>query len=152
MDWRHPLWQNLAGGSWRRTLLYRLSHLRYTPRLCPRAIPPLDLYPQPQWWNQVQSVHLCSWYYSPLSCQDPYWLHPTTGWLQNIAVLGKEVANIFQHTKMPPTDWPRKGTGFSPATPSTTKPWESCQCKVPWRRVDREPPLEETYAVNCCKS
>ena len=29
---------------------------------------------------------------------------------------------------------------------------ESRQCKVPWSRVDREPPLGKTHPVNDCKS
>ena len=51
------------------------------------------------------------------------------------------------------TDWLRKGTGFSPATPFTTKPLRvSPAYSLPWSRVDREPPLEEAHPVNGCKS
>ena len=57
-----------------------LSHLRCAPRLHARAIPLLDLYQWPQWWNQVQSVPLC-WQHHFILCHwGPYWLHPTTGW------------------------------------------------------------------------
>ena len=71
MNWGLPLQQNAAGGSWRQTLLQRLSRLRHTLRLCPRAIPILDLYPQPSWWSQVQSAPLCQQRHSLLSNQDP---------------------------------------------------------------------------------
>ena len=65
----------------------------------------------------------------------------------------KEVANVLWGREMSSPDCDReKEQNPHQLHRQQQNPWESRQRKVPWSRVDREPPLGETHPVSCCKS
>ena len=95
---------------------------------------------------------LCWQHHSLLSHKDPNRFHPTTGWQKNTRVLGKEVANVLYWVKGHPLSVTKTRNSIPTSYTLHNQTLESHQCKVSRRRVDREPALEETGPVNCCKN